>query len=1378
MCSSEKRQCVALEYECENEYDYELEREIENETRALAREDDEYEQLARTCDEYYDAHSSERAPSEYSKECEDVASESTASTVPLEASTQEKLRRALRSIRPASRAREGLQGWARGGLFPPVRVTTIRIEEPQLARFDETRTQYASDGTEVEFAPLVNGTTVISMGMGGMKTVRLVEFVESKRVATVCVSGRRNLAHMFATKLKDVRNYLDAPEGESVAEWCNHARVVISIEQVDKLLAHIETYRGGILVIDEVCTVADSIRRGGTTVRWPERTIMALRRLSETCKYTILMDADVDYDGKTEAFMRCIAPMRDVRHFQGTCPAMQRTLFVGFRARKSTAHSERFNDWKDLCLYRARDARRSGKPNRVFYGGSTPKEVVDQIKAAEKLGVHCLPTGYHGKMSDKVRKEHFRDPNKAMEPYDLVATSTVMAVGTDLDLKFSHAFFETRRGHAMSELPSNQTVAQLTGRPGRSLERPLDDLVLGGVKYNSAMFMLMGVGVPEVTDEELEEADDASMDRVDRKFHVLAKDERAVLDAMRDADQSARAEYMRAAGLQVQLPSTSGDSRACYAPVAIASEPKLENDIADLLRWNVVSHKDQHEAHARSLLELLTLPTRAYRILEIPELPDKERAELAAYRGEETSSAPERVLSDDEKWGRITSAVERYAAVRDELIAMQVVAEFWADCCGYVERRDGVARSSPDARVHAYCEVWGVLRRVREFVSEELYVELYHDKDRCNVYNRALMRFVPLEILKSEYVELQERGKVGDTMSQASLPASHKLEMLQELARVLKLDSAEQLLTPQTFDARNSVWVAVHNRLQLEDPALHEDVSVRERARECAVKMGCKSIRSGARGTTLLGVVENVLKQQCAMKVAEKRAGKRKGREDERATRTTLELLRSDEVAPGCAQSMLVYCRELREYGASADDAYVPASEYASRIERARRSSAQDARLRELSVPQFEDTPSVLAPPLVFDVDAYDPMVMYEPIDADALLKLLENLKLDERERRAAVHALGLEMLSRDSSEAKRLRDQLLKLESAHMLLARLDTELSEPDEDGRRTRRVQYKQSSESRCRPTNVRTFKDAKGEPRSTTLQGMFSDLRAPLTGRFLFDVDGVHSGPTLMLEIAHRAGYDIHGDESLRNLRECIERRGEWTRSVAAHHGVESDLVKRWPTMIVNGAGYNRLLVDAGLREDAERDASRVVPLIEELEKLRRELTGADEIKVFSKMIFKLENEALQTIVAAVRKMNRDAAVDAFDERPARRRDVGALVFDGAMLELEPGVRARGEEAVEREVNRALRKSGFVRYCVKIKRNFGLQDDAVPLVEDARAALDEASATYPDVLAAVERVRSEECMQSEGHESIEMQSEAHESIESIERSIEMYSSDEEF
>ena len=107
------------------------------------------------------------------------------------------------------------------------------------------------------------------------------------------------------------------------------------------------------------------------------------------------------------------------------------------------------------------------------------------------------------------------------------------------------------------------------------------------------------------------------------------------------------------------------------------------------------------------------------------------------------------------------------------------------------------------------------------------------------------------------------------------------------------------------------------------------------------------------------------------------------------------------------------------------------------------------------------------------------------------------------------------------------------------------------------------------------------------------------------------------------------------------------------------------------------------------------------------------------------------------------MNRDAmGANAFDERPARRRDLGALVFDGAMLELEPKVRARGEEAVERDVNAALRRSGFVRYCVKIKRNFGCQDDTVALIDDARAALEKALVLYPEVKAAVERVQ-EEC-----------------------------------
>ena len=40
-------------------------------------------------------------------------------------------------------------------------------------------------------------------------------------------------------------------------------------------------------------------------------------------------------------------------------------------------------------------------------------------------------------------------------------------------------------------------------------------------------------------------------------------------------------------------------------------------------------------------------------------------------------------------------------------------------------------------------------------------------------------------------------------------------------------------------------------------------------------------------------------------------------------------------------------------------------------------------------------------------------------------------------------------------------------------LLAQLSTELSSADEDGRRTRRVQYAQGRDKRCRPANAPTF-----------------------------------------------------------------------------------------------------------------------------------------------------------------------------------------------------------------------------------------------------------------------------------------------------------------
>eukprot|EP00966_Prymnesium_polylepis_P055416 1281529-Prymnesium_polylepis.1 len=61
-----------------------------------------------------------------------------------------------------------------------------------------------------------------------------------------------------------------------------------------------------------------------------------------------------------------------------------------------------------------------------------------------------------------------------------------MAVGTDLGLKVSHAYFQSMKGDPMQGGPTNEQFAQLTGRPGREARKPLDGLNVDGVDYPGA----------------------------------------------------------------------------------------------------------------------------------------------------------------------------------------------------------------------------------------------------------------------------------------------------------------------------------------------------------------------------------------------------------------------------------------------------------------------------------------------------------------------------------------------------------------------------------------------------------------------------------------------------------------------------------------------------------------------------------------------------------------------------------------------------------------------------------------------------------------------------------------------------------------------------
>ena len=122
-----------------------------------------------------------------------------------------------------------------------------------------------------------------------------------------------------------------------------------------------------------------------------------------------------------------------------------------------------------------------------------------------------------------------------MEKYDAIFTSTVMAVGTDMSLKCSWGFFETARGCATHGVSLNRMVAQLTGRPGRNSETPLDSVTLGSTPLDGALFMLIDDTPPEST------IAPTKMDRVDRKYHAVRHSEMERLSAVRRADAGALA---------------------------------------------------------------------------------------------------------------------------------------------------------------------------------------------------------------------------------------------------------------------------------------------------------------------------------------------------------------------------------------------------------------------------------------------------------------------------------------------------------------------------------------------------------------------------------------------------------------------------------------------------------------------------------------------------------------------------------------------------------------------------------------------------------------------------------------------------------------------
>ena len=529
------------------------------------------------------------------------------------------------------RVEQGIQPWARTDtLGRPMGMVTVhhaRLDEPSIRKLDGSTTFTTKACVTLPYKPLYKGTTVLEYGKGGMKTFRTNEFADIHDISRrIYVTPRRNLAWKLSSDLAkagvECHNYLDIKDDNgnqlevSVVDWCDFDVIIISAEQVHKLMNSpngFDRFRGGMLFIDEPETLCGSL--GGSTIMWPESTLAALKRLSTVVDYTILAGADVSIDGRVESLVKAIAPMNNVLHLASTMPATERTLFLAFNSKGTAEQRQLYDEHIQLSLYDSMESRSHGAPNRTFLGAMTPKALKEMAKKATNLGVPN--TIYHGNTSEEILREHFKDIDGNAERFDVIGMTTVGAIGTDMSLKCSRAFFETTKGSATMPVASLRMLSQLTGRPGRARDAPLDSLTLeDGTVFPGAMFMLVGGRPP--TPEELEPNGNArGTDRVSRKFFVRLDETEARLKAARAADQECVVEFMRRNDLRIDDGHNGG---AVVVQAATPRKETIETNLADIIAWNDVERADNYESHFQKIVELFSLPSGHCTIRPIPKI--------------------------------------------------------------------------------------------------------------------------------------------------------------------------------------------------------------------------------------------------------------------------------------------------------------------------------------------------------------------------------------------------------------------------------------------------------------------------------------------------------------------------------------------------------------------------------------------------------------------------------------------------------------------------------------------------------------------------------------------------------------------------------------
>ena len=732
------------------------------------------------------------------------------------------------------------------------------------------KTKRAVHTGQTELLPTRHNTLLIEAGCSAEKTRKLIKWLSEKLAIvpdmpvlffTTRKTHTDDLANALA-KATGFKNYLDAKATDmSKTKYLSDAkRCIVSLQSI--ALVNLELYKGGVVVMDEVRSLA-AIPGGGTlrnTTRLTQ-SVSALKALCSGAEYRVAMDADVSADGAVRDWLRLVAPSFDVLHVQLRKAALKREVHMGFTANKSKS-AQIMKDRVKLALHHARRSRAEAMEG----------EAGEQLRGAAVAVIGSLVRVVRGAAGDYALP-YRKDEGARDAPVEWRAVSWGLARRAPRSAATRDAVKSAFAGARDAVARHIERVLVMASQPkqadavvkmadtigarvavdeGKYFGKGSDATKRAHFKDTTRAWfwadvviatstLSVGVNVrihfarsflytyPGEDAARLRELLQGIV-RVGRDADDPLDDERifALISGWPPKlDFDPRPQPARHREILTRRTSVAAENRRAATAAQAHADARLnpegmpsaegEEDLSDplqsLLAWNQLEAEDNASAqHAIKLVELCKLPTRAWPVHQMEDLSAEEKKRLTAFEKElKKDGAAARLATEDGGVGAMSTAkqyewflgkLKRAAEAKGVPLAHEQMAFIAEQEALHSSQK---ARPEKDCRAQAREAVYEVVRRFTPTAYDVSAAppwptggEEYAKLRIC--IDELLLRAMLSEIppLELEVIHEAQRRKDRTAHAQVKTPPYQMRQLLVQFARVLGV-KIEWLLVPSTF---------------------------------------------------------------------------------------------------------------------------------------------------------------------------------------------------------------------------------------------------------------------------------------------------------------------------------------------------------------------------------------------------------------------------------------------------------------------------------------------------------------------------------------------------------------------------------------------------